>query len=162
VRAIPLAELGRADIRPALLVLLGAVGLVLLIACANVANLFLARASVRSKEVAIRAALGAGRRRIARQLLTESVVLGLAGGVAGVALATWGVRALSTALPPNMQMAMDIGLDPRVLGFAALVSLATGLLFGVVPALIAVTLCYLDVRKKRFESSSTVDLSVSR
>ena len=122
-------------IRPAILVLLGAVACVLLIACANVANLLLARASVRHRELALRAAIGAGRRRLVRQLLTESLIISLAGGAIGVALGYFGIKALIATAPPDLPRLDAIAMDWRVLAFAFGVTLLTSVIFGLVPAL---------------------------
>src|SRR5438445_571266 len=130
----PLKVEGVENVRSALLVLFGAVGLVLLIACANAAGLYVARAAERRKEVAVRRALGADRARLGRQLLTESVVVALIAGAAGVLLARWGLAAV-LAVWPRVPRVNEIGLDPWVLGFALVVSLVTGLAFGLLPAL---------------------------
>src|SRR5436190_2350486 len=130
----PLHEEVVGDIRPALLVLLGAVGFVLLIACANVANLLLARAAVRQKEIALRLALGASRSRLTRQFLTESVLLAMLGATAGLIFAFAGLRILKTFIPDTISQADSIGIDAKVLVFTALVAVVTGLIFGLAPA----------------------------
>src|SRR5262245_578635 len=138
-RLVPLQNLLLGDARRPLLVLLGAVGLVLLIACANVANLLLARAGAREKELAIRGALGAGRLRLVRQLLTECLLLAIAGSAAGLLLASWLTASLGSLSSTNtfgqMGRVAAVTIDLRVLGFTLLITLATGLLFGLLPAL---------------------------
>ncbi|HEY4564718.1 MAG TPA: ABC transporter permease [Thermoanaerobaculia bacterium] len=133
---LPLKEDIVGEIRSALFVLLGAVSFVLLIACANVANLLLVRADVRQREIGIRAALGAGRGQIFRQLLTESVLLGLAGAVLGLILASWSIHLVLALNPPNIPRLDEVSaLEPRVIGFTFLLALLTSILFGLLPAL---------------------------
>ena len=122
-------------VKPALLILLAAVGLVLLIACVNIANLLLARWSVRQRELAIRLALGAGRWRLVRQMITESLLLSLAGGALALLTSVWATDALKTLTPSNIPQLAAAGLDARVFGFTFLISIVTGIAFGVAPAL---------------------------
>jgi putative ABC transport system permease protein len=131
---LPLATAGAGEVRPLLYVLLGAAGFVLLIACANVANLQLARARARSREFAVRAALGAGRGRVVRQLLVESLILGLLGCGAGALLGSWALGGLKAMLPAGTSRMDEVSLNLWVLGFAVVASLLTSVLFGLVPA----------------------------
>ena len=134
VSVIPLQSGMISNVRTRLLLLLGAVGLVLMIACANVANLMLSRAATREKEIGIRSALGAGRQRIVRQLLTESTVLASLGGVLGLAVAVVGLWILKASLPAGTPRLADVRIDWRVLAFAGALTILTGFIFGLVPA----------------------------
>jgi putative ABC transport system permease protein len=135
INLVPLQEHIVGKVQPTLMMLLGAVTFVLLIACANLANLLLARGAVREKEIALRAALGARRIRLVRQLLTESLILALAGGALGLGLAYWGIDLLRTFSPANLPRTAEINIDSNVLLFTTLVAVVTGLLFGLFPAI---------------------------
>jgi putative ABC transport system permease protein len=151
----PLLEEAVGDIRPALLMLMGSVGLVLLIACTNVANLMLVRASAREREIGIRTALGAGRGRLMRQMLTESVVLSLLGAIVGVALARVGVSVLATMAAQSFPRLADTRIDLLALMFTVVVALATGILFGLFPALQNARGATQDVLKEGSQASTT-------
>jgi putative ABC transport system permease protein len=157
---VPMAEFDMQGMRTTMITLFAAVGFVLLIACVNVANLLLARGAVRQKEFALRRALGAGGFRIARQLLTESVILALVGGTFGLLLAGWGVSVLPTVLPGSLQYLPlreinDLPLDRRVFGFALLASLLTGILFGAVPVMSTIRGGFSESLKEGGRGAST-------
>jgi predicted permease len=135
MRVVPLHEDMVGDSKSAVFILMGAAGLVLLIACLNVANLFLARSVAQSRDTAIRTALGAGSRRLVSQRLSESIVIAVAGGLVGSATAYWGVRTLLAVSPESLARAEQVGFDPLLLGFAIAVTVLTGLLFGAAPAI---------------------------
>ena len=159
IEAVPLTKDVTGSVGRPLYLLLGAVLLVLLIACANVASLLLARASTRSHEMAIRAAMGAGRRRVVSQLLTESVLLSLAGGVVGLLFAWWGISALVRLAPANLPHPGTIHLDSTVLAFTFLVSILAGILFGLAPALVSSKVDLTDSLKESARSSPSLGRS---
>ena len=154
VAAVSLKKSMVAPVQPALFVLIFAVGLLLLMACANLANLLLARAAARQKEFAIRLAVGAGRMRLAQQLVTESVVVSLLGAAAGLGVAAWSLQFIASLSSQNMPRFGEISIDWRVLGFTLLVSLFTGLLFGLAPALSG-TKADLNISLKEGAATST-------
>jgi predicted permease len=154
ISVVPLLAQVVGDIGPALPVLFGAVGFVLLIACANVANLLLARAAVRRKEIAIRTAVGANRLRILQQLLTESVLLAMMGGLFGLVIAVLAIKALRVFGPANIPRLDEVAVDGRVMAFTFLVSLLTGVLFGLAPALRASRVDLVETLKEGGRSSS--------
>jgi putative ABC transport system permease protein len=155
VTLIPILDQIVGKLRPALVALMAAVVFVLLIACANVANLTLARGYARAREVAVRGALGAGRRRIAVQMLTENVVIALLGGVAGVAFASLGVKLLRSIAPQNLPRLDEIGVDSRALAFGLAASVVTALIFGLLPALQGSRIDLSNALREEGRSAST-------
>jgi putative ABC transport system permease protein len=155
VLIMPYYETVVRNIRPALFVLIAAVAFVLLIGCANLANLMLSKAEARQREIAIRSALGAGRRRIVQQLLTESLLLAGAGGAIGALLATWAVKAFVASQPTTVPRIDLLAVDGRVLAFVAAISIATGILFGLVPALRASSPDVITALKESIRGSAS-------
>ncbi|HEY5219085.1 MAG TPA: ABC transporter permease, partial [Gemmatimonadaceae bacterium] len=151
----PLRDSLVGNVRPFLLIVLGAVAFVLLIACANVANLLLARAAARQREMSLRAALGAGRSRLVRQLLTESVTLSVIGGVAGVLAARWGIVALVVAVPGGLPAYGAMGINSHVLMFSMAITLGAGLMFGAAPAVFAARANLNDALTTRSADTTT-------
>ncbi|MFY9553502.1 MAG: ABC transporter permease, partial [Blastocatellia bacterium] len=154
VTVMPLHQQIVGTVKPALLILLGAVGFVLLIACANVANLLLARATARQKEIAIRLAMGTTRLRLVRQFLTESILLAFLGGAVGLLLAYWGVGLIVQAVPDGIPRATEISISGQGLGFTMGISMLTGILFGLIPALQSSKLDLGEVLKEGSRSSA--------
>jgi putative ABC transport system permease protein len=154
VRVMRLEELRVASVRPALMVMMVAVGFVLLIACTNVANLLLARATVRYREIGIRIALGAGRLRLMRQFLTEGLLLSLVGGAIGVGLAWWGLKMLGTIAFPFLPRSQEIAIDARVLIFTVLISVVTSVIFGLAPSLQSAKTDLVEALKEGGNNSS--------